>query len=79
MPLFHSPNENHFVVTNEAEDVSPPTSGKQTIAIRQRFGVSQSQNGNTAQMPGRLHEEAVLFPENPSYAYMIDRTGSGKR
>ncbi len=24
-----------------------------------------------------LREEAVLFPENPSYAYMIDLTGSG--
>jgi hypothetical protein len=24
-----------------------------------------------------LREEAVLFPENPSYAYMIDMTGSG--
>ncbi len=24
-----------------------------------------------------LGEEAVLFPENPSYAYMIDLTGSG--
>jgi hypothetical protein len=24
-----------------------------------------------------LREEAVLFPENPSYAYMIDITGSG--
>jgi hypothetical protein len=25
-----------------------------------------------------LREEAVLFPENPSYAYMIDLTGSGQ-
>ena len=24
-----------------------------------------------------LREEAVLFPENPSYAYMLDLTGSG--
>ena len=24
-----------------------------------------------------LREEAVLFPENPNYAYMIDLTGSG--
>src|SRR4029079_5647243 len=24
-----------------------------------------------------LREEAVLFPENPGYAYMIDLTGSG--
>ena len=24
-----------------------------------------------------LREEAILFPENPSYAYMIDLTGSG--
>ena len=24
-----------------------------------------------------LREEAVLFPENPSYAYMIDLIGSG--
>lgn len=24
-----------------------------------------------------LREEAVLFPENPSYAYMVDLTGSG--
>src|SRR5829696_4398583 len=24
-----------------------------------------------------LREEAVLFPENPSYAYMIDLTGNG--
>jgi hypothetical protein len=24
-----------------------------------------------------LREEAVLFPENPSYAYIIDLTGSG--
>ena len=24
-----------------------------------------------------LREEAMLFPENPSYAYMIDLTGSG--
>ncbi|PWT96326.1 MAG: hypothetical protein C5B55_00170 [Blastocatellia bacterium] len=24
-----------------------------------------------------LREEAVLFPENPSYAYTIDLTGSG--
>jgi hypothetical protein len=24
-----------------------------------------------------LREEAVLFPENPSYSYMIDLTGSG--
>jgi hypothetical protein len=24
-----------------------------------------------------LREEAVLFPENPTYAYMIDITGSG--
>lgn len=24
-----------------------------------------------------LHEEAVLFPDNPSYAYMIDLTGNG--
>ncbi|HEY2962654.1 MAG TPA: hypothetical protein VGJ37_09590 [Pyrinomonadaceae bacterium] len=26
-----------------------------------------------------LREEAVLFPENPSYAYMIDLTGSGSQ
>jgi hypothetical protein len=25
-----------------------------------------------------LREEAVLFPENPSYSYMIDLTGSGR-
>lgn len=25
-----------------------------------------------------LREEAVLFPENPSYAYIIDLTGSGR-
>ena len=68
----------------EVSDAQLPPKLKEIIEAMASLGsyLLHTNHLNDRQLYGYLYteglrDEAVLFPENPSYAYMIDLTGSG--
>ena len=69
---------------NELTDIDLTTKLKETIELMASLGAYIMHTNHLSDRAlyeylydDGLREEAVLFPENPSYAYMIDLTGSG--
>ena len=74
----------HFVAAAELDDETLTTKLKEIIdrmALLGAYLIHTDHLSDRALFEYLYHdglrEEAVLFPENPSYAYMIDLTGSG--